>query len=294
MQSVVATLLAYDGIATRAELAAAGHSPRELARSVHLGEAHRPRRGWYAHPSAPEELVKAIRVGGRMACLTAARSYGLWVLDDRRTHVHVPESASRLRSRTDRYLRLSDRAADGTCVHRELVAPTARSTRLRVSALEALAEIVRHGNYESSMVALDSAAHHGLLSIAQSTVFAAMLPAKFRPLLGEVRAEAESGLETLVRIRLLKVGVVAAIQVALASGIRVDLLVGDRLVIETDGREFHENPPAFEADRGRDLFLKAFGYEVLRLSYRQVVQDWPSCEATILRMIARNQDRWSA
>lgn len=292
VKSVGAMLLAHDFVASRAELVAGGCSPRDLARAVHLGEAHRPRRGWYAHPAASGDLIRAIRVGGRMACLTAARSYGLWTIDDGRTHVHVPESASRLRSRDDERRLLGDRKADNTCFHREVVAAVTRPTRLRVSLVEVLAEVVCHGNGESSMVALDSAANRGLLPGPERALLREKLPAKYRALIDDIRPESESGLETLVRRRLLGCGIVPALQVTVADGIRVDLLVGERLIIETDGREFHSDSVTFEADRGRDLFLKAFGYEVLRLSYRQVMGDWPSCEATVVRMLARGRHLW--
>lgn len=54
----------------------------------------------------------------------------------------------------------------------------------------------------------------------------------------------------------------------------VDFLWRDRrLIVETDGYRYHGNRAAFEEDRERDLRLKALGYEVIRLSYRQVVEE---------------------
>jgi very-short-patch-repair endonuclease len=54
----------------------------------------------------------------------------------------------------------------------------------------------------------------------------------------------------------------------------VDFLWRDRrLIVETDGYQYHSGRAAFEADRDRDLKLKACGYEVIRLSYRQVVEE---------------------
>jgi very-short-patch-repair endonuclease len=51
----------------------------------------------------------------------------------------------------------------------------------------------------------------------------------------------------------------------------VDFLWRDqRLIVETDGYRYHGGRAAFENDRDRDLALKALGYEVIRLSYRQV------------------------
>ena len=49
--------------------------------------------------------------------------------------------------------------------------------------------------------------------------------------------------------------------------------VDQRLIVETDGYAAHRGRAAFEDDRMRDLKLRALGYEVLRLSYRQVIDD---------------------
>ena len=53
------------------------------------------------------------------------------------------------------------------------------------------------------------------------------------------------------------------------------------LVVETDGYRAHRGQQAFEDDRARDLRLKGRGYEVLRLSYRQVC-DEPDRVAAVL------------
>ena len=55
-----------------------------------------------------------------------------------------------------------------------------------------------------------------------------------------------------------------------------------RLVVETDGWEGHRGRQAFEDDRARDLYLRSQGFEVLRLSWRQVL-DHPAAVAAVLR-----------
>jgi very-short-patch-repair endonuclease len=63
----------------------------------------------------------------------------------------------------------------------------------------------------------------------------------------------------------------------------VDFLWRDhQLVVETDGYRYHRGRTAFEDDRSRDLELRTLGYEVLRLSYRQVA-DEPQRIAAVLR-----------
>ena len=61
--------------------------------------------------------------------------------------------------------------------------------------------------------------------------------------------------------------------------VRIDALLVDflwrerQLIVETDGFKYHSGRAAFEDDRDRDLRLKALGFEVVRLSYRQVVEE---------------------
>jgi len=43
-----------------------------------------------------------------------------------------------------------------------------------------------------------------------------------------------------------------------------------RLVVETDGYRFHRGSQAFEDDHERDLELRSLGYDIVRLTYRQV------------------------
>ncbi|QCR18431.1 hypothetical protein C1N71_02340 [Agrococcus sp. SGAir0287] len=59
---------------------------------------------------------------------------------------------------------------------------------------------------------------------------------------------------------------------------RVDLLVGDRLVIECDGGEHHAGWEAQAADRARDGRLVTLGSLVVRLTDQQIVDDWATVE----------------
>jgi very-short-patch-repair endonuclease len=45
-----------------------------------------------------------------------------------------------------------------------------------------------------------------------------------------------------------------------------------RLIVETDGYRYHRGRTAFEDDHARDLELRAQGYDVLRFTYRQVIE----------------------
>jgi very-short-patch-repair endonuclease len=77
-----------------------------------------------------------------------------------------------------------------------------------------------------------------------------------------------------------------------AVNLRVGVLTVDfcwaeeKLVVETDGYHAHRGRTAFEDDRTRDLMLRALGYEVQRLSYRQVF-DEAERVASALRAVLR-------
>lgn len=55
------------------------------------------------------------------------------------------------------------------------------------------------------------------------------------------------------------------------------------VIVETDGRETHETPTAFQSDRRRDQFLAAAGYRVLRVTWNQIHGE----RAAVLERIGR-------
>jgi len=61
--------------------------------------------------------------------------------------------------------------------------------------------------------------------------------------------------------------------------VRIDRYVADflwrdqRLIVEVDGYAFHSNRRSFERDHERDLVLTAAGFDVLRFTWRQIVEE---------------------
>jgi len=77
-----------------------------------------------------------------------------------------------------------------------------------------------------------------------------------------------------------------------AGGFEVDFLWPERrLVVETDGYRYHRGRAAFEDDRERDLALRALGYEVIRLSARQLERPGPVAELLKSRLARREGPR---
>jgi hypothetical protein len=67
---------------------------------------------------------------------------------------------------------------------------------------------------------------------------------------------------------------------------RVDLLIGDRLLIEADGVDNHDGPSHRHKDLVRDANAAAWGLVTLRFDYALIVHDWDLVEAAIVGMLA--------
>jgi very-short-patch-repair endonuclease len=78
------------------------------------------------------------------------------------------------------------------------------------------------------------------------------------------------------------------------AGYEVDMLWRrQRLIVELDGRRFHDHPRAFERDRERDADLAAAGFTVVRVTWQRLLRQ-PLREAQRLRALlarARADDR---
>lgn len=107
-----------------------------------------------------------------------------------------------------------------------------------------------------------------------------------RRILRNLDPRAESGIESIARVRLRAAGIPTEVQVGVAPGVRVDLVVDERVAVELDGAAYHSGALEFENDRARDAVLNAWGLRALHFSYRQVMDDWPTVLSTI-QMVRR-------
>ena len=67
---------------------------------------------------------------------------------------------------------------------------------------------------------------------------------------------------------------------------RVDFLIGDRLIIEVDGKPNHASSSMRHKDLIRDANAAARDFVTLRFDYAMVVHDWPLVESAILAQVA--------
>lgn len=243
-------------------------SRREVERRVATGELTRVCRGWYATVFANQKVVRALQVGGRLGCLSGCAFHGLWVPDDFKLHVAY-DNGNRPRSRS------------GVCLH-----PTGKSCpKDAVWPLEdCLAQAIRHHDRETALILLESAVDKAMIGPYDVQDLVAQLPAGRRH---EMRflSEAESGSETRVRLFFQLRRVPVRPQVGLEGIGDVDLVVGDRLIVECDSDAHHRSKEEHQNDRRRDLETRMRGYDTIRLTYHQIWTDWEATQASLLQVI---------
>jgi very-short-patch-repair endonuclease len=75
------------------------------------------------------------------------------------------------------------------------------------------------------------------------------------------------------------------------QGLTVDFLWRDpKVIVETDGYRFHRGRAALEDDRARDLRLRSCGYEVIRLTHRQVSGEPARVAALLHSLLGRRTE----
>lgn len=149
------------------------------------------------------------------------------------------------------------------------------------------------GGSLAAMIAVDSALNLGELSNAGRAELRALVPASKRRLIDHADPRCDSGLETIARMLPRGKRIPHRTQAYIRGVGRVDLLIGDRLVVELDGAEFHMDKTDFAEDRRRGFELVMRGYLVVRLTYDMVVHDWERVRADLLA-IERGEHRWGA
>jgi len=263
------------GVCRTADLVGQGISRHRVARALDTGMITRPRRGWVALPNADPMLVSAARAGVVLTCVTQAARLGLWVQDARTPHLaarshagHVDVEAKRAAVHWAQPLvpRMPGVLEDpienllpilATCVPPEQAKATWESAlRKKAVDLEALRQLPLRG--------------------------------RAREIAEIVTPFSDAGGESIVvhRLRWLNERILQQVMIA---GHAVDILIGERLVIQIDGG--HHVGSQRDQDNEHDARLRLMGYHVIRVGYLQITNDWPSVQDLIQRAIARGLHR---
>lgn len=240
-------------VLSRAELLESGMSPRDITESVRGGSLRRLRRDRYAAADVSDDVAEAVRIGGRLSCLSLLKLIGVFVLNCTSLHVHVRPGTSRTRKPVN----------EATIVHWDTWSGQ-NSPFHAVALLDAARQAVRCQKPRAAIATLDSLLHHRLLTREQLTLVFASLPSRFGVLLALVDSSAESGPETLMRLILRTLGVSYETQVVIPGVGRVDFLVEGWLIIECDSKTYHEGWDKQVEDRARDISAAGLGYVTVR------------------------------
>lgn len=258
----------------RATLDSCGATRRQIADAMNSGQLVRVRRGFYVLPDTPKVVVQAIRIGGRVACVSTLSAARVFVFDRPATHVQLEPSTPRIRSPHNSAVSFDSSNRGGCRLHwRPLIDPTTAAPHT-VGPIDAVVQSMYCQPERMAIATLDSAVHLGYLRDDQLGEVFRNLPGRFQRIRPLIDGRCESGLESVFRLMLVEAGLPFELQVHIPRVGDVDFLIAGKIVVETDGLEFH-GPATARRDYSRDLELAALGYVVIRLNYQQVMFDQP-------------------
>lgn len=264
---------ARGGIVHRQQILDAGIPASRLRATITRGEVGRVKRYWVATENAPVALVGAARASGRLACVSAASLRGWWMPEGVGASLHVAVK------------RDSQAPPADVVAHWSTPLVPLPAHHLVESVPDCLEHVASCLPFEQALIVWESALRHERLHPDAVAKMSWRTPASKR-LASTATGQSDSGLETIFVVRLTPWGVLVRQQVLIA-GHRVDVLIGDRLVVQLDGFAYHSTPQDRHRDLAHDRELIARGYTVLRFSYRDVVTDWAGVERAITTVIAQ-------
>ncbi|MEZ3161262.1 DUF559 domain-containing protein [Microbacterium sp. BWT-B31] len=276
LTDLLAWLDRQGGIAHSADARAAGFTAHDMRAAVESRAVRRIRRSWLHTRAAPDEAIGAVNAGGRLTCLSDARLRGLWVPAHEELHVAVAGTSS-------------EPVRAGVRFHRARAPMPVARHAWRDPVVNSLARVAECVPREDALAVWESAIRKGHASAAQ-LVRVAWAGPRARSLAEAAGELSDSGLETIVADRLRPFGVPLRQQVRL-EGHPVDLLLGDRLVVQLDGFEHHREAKDRRRDIAHDVRLRLLGYTVLRFDYAQIMFGWDEVERSILMSVAQDLHR---
>ncbi len=260
------------GLERTARLIDRGVPRRDIERSLARGTVFRPVKGWIALRDADAGLVFAARHHVTLSCVTQARRLGLWSMDQPESlHVAAPNPGAKVR-------------VAGLRVHWARP-PILRAPYLLVDPIEnVLAHVAECQPREAALVIWESALNKREVDVLELQTLP--LRRSARAILRSCTPFSDSGLESLVCSRLRWLPVPVRQQVVV-RGRRLDVLIGERLVVQIDGATHTGTQRT--SDIALDAELIKMGYRVVRLAYEQVMFRWEEAQGLILAAIARGE-----
>jgi len=269
---LAAFLAARGGSATTASLAKAGFERRDIDAALRAGSIARIRRGHYSLPQDATAFRAARELHGRLTCLSAAPSYGLWTLAPaQELHLCVGHRANP-----------AGVVPHGPCSHpKHPWLPVAGLADVLIHAVRCLPE--RH-----ALVMVQCAVGRGDITLDfLYRKLGGNRNARARAVLDLVIPRADSVLEVLANMAFRRAGLTVRRHVEIPGVGEVDFLVEECLVVETDGSS-HLEPAQAKKDRRRNNASVVGGYLVLRYGYDDVVHHPERMVAEVMAVL----DQW--
>lgn len=272
MIDITEVLAANHGVCRASELKRLGlygQVPQALA----SGLVTRLREGVYALRGELDAVGTARALGGNLSCLTLLHAKGIWTPPSHAIHIRLPRE--RIRDKV-----FIAAHAPEAVLHRLTHFDSCHGAETPTTTLLCAQKCCNR----DELVAILESMHAQGFALEHIHAATSSGMKNLRDAAALVEPGAESGLETLVRLRLRALGLRVRTQVSILNW-RVDLLVGDWLVIEVDGFGFHRDREEFVRDRRKDRAITDLGFHVRRFSYDDVMFNWTKCEAEILRLV---------
>jgi hypothetical protein len=273
------------GVVEHDQLLSLGLTESGIARRLASGRLHRLHRGVYAvghrKVSAAGRRLAAVLACGRGALVSHHTAADLWNIRPSaspRVHVTVPTTAGRRRP--------------GIVVHRTKTLRAEHAATVDgipvTSVSRTLTDLARTLDAASLRKTVERANRLRLLDVSSLPRTPRLEQALEAAHLGHVDSDLESDFLALCR----RYDIPKPEIHPLVAGHRVDFLWRDeRVVVETDGWEYHSGRREFRDDRRRDAELTLLGYAPLRFTYDDVHQDAERTASSVTTLLAQRNPR---
>lgn len=256
------------GVYTLTELAAMGWSPDDIRRARRDGTLTGIAHGWVRASNADERAVAAVSAGGALSCVSALRFHqthgasGIWIPPGHKgTHV-----------RRSKYKKGRPQPGSGFRWCQGYGQPL--PVRTAVDSIPvALGCAARCLPAEEWIATVDSILNSTDWTIPDIQAQMGRVSKTVAALFGRCDDRAQSGTESVARLRLLSAGFAVCVQPAIGGHEHADLRIGS-LLIECDGRAYHSDEAAFRNDRRRDRMTTIDRWMTMRLTYDDVLYAW--------------------
>ncbi|GAB3618015.1 hypothetical protein GCM10027416_25720 [Okibacterium endophyticum] len=153
-----------------------------------------------------------------------------------------------------------------------------------MSPVDALLQAVTCLSPADWLASLESSLHQLYIGEGELDEIISRVPARIKPMIDKLDRGAQSGYETHTRLLLVEAGHRVRTQVHVPGAGALDLLVDERVGVETDGERWH-GPDRFLPDRTKDLRVERYGIRVLRIARPHIFDQWSLTLAAIERML---------